>query len=89
MLKVIIELVPGGDEEKSRVLGVATISNDLVESSETNGRLGSYLVRLSKWAPNQNQIWKKGKVEGFDRKRKGPWDLLYVALRNTIGGRNK
>ena len=89
MLKVTIELLPHGDESRSRILGIATISNDGEASLKTDGELGDYNVSLSKWAPKQSETWKSGRVERFNRLSRGPWDLLYLALRNIVGKRNR
>lgn len=88
MIRVTVELVSAVDPSRSRVLGVATISNDVVESVATHGALGSYRATFSKWAPKTDETWKKGRVEGFDRRARGAWDLLYLALRSAVGKRN-
>jgi hypothetical protein len=85
MIRVTVELLPAGDEERKRLLGVATIAND---GSSLNPSFGNYVVYLSKWAPHQNRTWKAGAVTKFNRRTRGPWDLLYVALRNIVGDRN-
>jgi len=88
MIKVTIELASAINPGRSKVLGIATISNDGETTKESKGKKGSYSVWLSKWAPKQNQTWKKGKVENFDRVKRGSWDLLYLALKNIVGKRN-
>lgn len=50
--------------------------------------LPNYTVRLSKWAPREAETWKRGKVTRFNRRTRGPWDLVYLALRAVVGGRN-
>ena len=79
--------MPGGTG-KPRVLGIAEISNDVQLSLDTKGKMGAYNVTLSKWAPKEEETWKKGRVEAFDRKKRGPWDLLFLALRDCVGKRN-
>lgn len=88
MIKVTIELVSAIDPTRSKVLGIALIANDGVTSKESDGNLGSYSVTLSKWAPKLRDVWKSGRVKDFDRVGRGPWDLLFLALRNTVGDRN-
>lgn len=88
MIRVTVELVSAIHPSRSKVLGIAEIANDGGESVATNGDKGSYDVALSKWAPKTSQTWKRGRVEGFDRKHRGPWDLLYLALRSCVGYRN-
>jgi len=88
MIRITVELVSAIDPSRNKVLGVAEIANDGKTSAGTKGALGSYTVRLSKWAPKLNQTWKTCRVEGFDRKNRGSWDLLYLALKNIVGRRN-
>lgn len=83
MIVVIVELWPGGDPARKRHLGTAKIAND------GRGTLfdGDYNVTLLKNG-RPNQVWRKGRVEGFPRRRLGAWDLLYRALSATVGSRN-
>jgi hypothetical protein len=83
MLRVTVELLPQGDETKAEHLGTATIANDGTGTIE----FGNYVARFSKWG-QPNDIWKKGTVRNFPRKGRGPWDLLYLALRDAVGSRN-
>ena len=86
MLRVTIDLLPSGDESRKRTLGVVEIANDLTGDIE----FGNYDVRLMKSLVGKHtQTWKRGRVEGFPRERLGPYDLLYRALRATVGGRNR
>lgn len=80
MIRVTVELISALAPERSKILGVAEIDNDLKTSLATNGQQGSYNVSLSKWAPKTKETWRRGKVENFDRKTHGAWDLLYLAL---------
>jgi hypothetical protein len=84
MLRVTIELVPQGDENRRLHLGTAEIINDGTGDSEK----GNYKIRLSKWG-NPAQIWKCGELRGFPRKDLGPWDLLSLCLVAAIGDRIK
>lgn len=88
MIRVTVELVSAIHPSRSRVLGVAIIGNDGSTSIATDGERGAYNVTLSKWAPNTSQIWKRGRVDDFDRVKRGAWDLLYLALRACVGSRN-
>lgn len=82
MIRVTVELLPGGSELHRKHLGTAEIEND------TTGDVlfGNYKVRLSKWG-KPTHTWKRGKVNGFPRKKLGPWDLLFRALLVTVGDR--
>src|SRR4051812_33702379 len=88
MIRVTVELVSALGRGGDRVLGVAEIANDLQRTQATDGARGAYNVRLSKMAPKTKEVWKRGRVEDFDRRRRGSWDLLYLALRNIVGKRN-
>lgn len=98
MIRVTVELVSAIDPSRDRVLGVAHIANTGAPGENV------YEVKLSKWAPKTSQTWKKGRlaladeelgadvlaerVVGFDRIKRGAWDLLFLALLNTVGKRN-
>ena len=84
MLVVTIELWPLGDSTKAQHLGTATIGND----GSGTLKLGNYRVKLSKRGKPLVE-WKRGEVIGFPRHLLGPWDLLYRALRATVGYRSK
>lgn len=88
MIRVTVDLCPGGDEEAARHLGTAVIHNDLQQSLETSGHIGSYKVRLSKWGKPKS-TWKRGRVLDFARRSRGPWDLLFLSLLDTVGKRNR
>jgi hypothetical protein len=84
MLVIRIELWPLGNEQKKRELGLAHIVND----GSGTGDVGNYDVRLFK-SPEYAKsagTW-KGRVDGFPRRRLGPWDLLFRALQSTVGTR--
>lgn len=83
MVVVRVELWPGGDRSKARLLGEARIANDGGQRTDSRG---DYTVELSKF--NGTGVWKRGRVTGFPRLRLGGWDLLFRALRATVGARN-
>ncbi len=88
MIRVTVELIPHGTG-RPWLLGTAEITNDGTLSTGPDSELGSYDVRLSKWVPKSNQTWKRSRVESFKRKSRGLWDLLYLALGDCVGDRNK
>jgi hypothetical protein len=87
---VTIDLCPGGNEDPEMVehLGTAIIHNDMEETLEKGRAWGSYKVRLSKWT-SPEAVWRRGKVRGFRRKTRGPYDLLFLALLDIVGKRNR
>lgn len=88
MIYIRVELWPHGNRERMRLLGEATIAN--TGDSEDRANVGNYDVRLlnsPEYANpgNEGKVWMQGRVEGFPRKRLGPWDLLFRALMATVG----
>lgn len=83
MIKVTVELISAVDPSRSKLLGIAVIANVGGDRS-----VGDYVVKLSKWAPKTSEVWRGGEVRGFDRVKRGSWDLLYLALKNIVGDRN-
>ena len=88
MIRVTVELISAIDPSRSKLLGIAEISNDGQTSDETDGQFGSYDISLSKWAPKEKQVWKKGRAENINRRTRGAWDILFVGLRDIVGKRN-
>lgn len=83
MIRITVELIPSLNPDQVQHLGTAIIAND------GSGTLtsGNYTVRLSRrGAPLSVQH--RGRVERFPRQRLGAWDLLYRALKATVGDRN-
>lgn len=80
MIRIKIEMVPGGDESKAYTLHKGTIIND---ASGTSTK-GNYDFELSKrGGPG---TYKKGRVEGFARRQQGAWKLLYIVLKQAFEG---
>lgn len=94
MLRCTIELLPGGDASRARVIGLVEIANDGKGTLD----IGHYNVVLKKTPPFRGALehaWKKGiyaataededvisgRVEGFHRQRRGSYDLLFRALK--------
>ena len=71
-------------------LGVAHIANDCTG----NQKVGNYTVAIYKKGvtpqPLQSAgLWRRDRVIGFPRTSLGVWDLLYRALTNVVGERNR
>lgn len=84
MIKITVEMCPGGDETKSRHLGTAKIWND----ATGNISKGNYRFWFSRRGQPKS-VWKEGRIEGFPRKRLLMWDLLFRCLKDIIGQRNE
>jgi hypothetical protein len=85
MIHVSVEMWPQGDRRQAYHLGTAFIAN--IGGTDTTGK---YEVRLMK-SPHYARtpgIWKRATIEGFPRKRLGPWDLLLRGLAACIAPRN-
>lgn len=84
MIVVNVELWPGGDASRKRLLSRAVIGNDGTGSVGT----GNYNVWLGRVGvmelPHRRKPWKQGRVEGFPRARLNSWHLIYRALRACL-----
>lgn len=76
VIRITVELLPHGREDNKRVLGIGEIAND----GTGTAALGNYVATFSKWAPQTGEIWRAAHLVGFDRKDRGPWDLLLACL---------
>lgn len=83
MIRVTIELCPGGDTTKPQHLGTAIIWND----GTGNASVGHYVGTLSKWG-KPSELWQAARVENFPRRDRGPWDLLMMVLVTALRGRS-
>lgn len=81
MVYVRIELWPRGYKENAKLLGEAFIANDCSGSATR----GNYTTRL---VNSQGRLFRAGAVKNFPRKRLNAFDLLFRALRETVGSRN-
>lgn len=98
MIKITVEMESARGHEHDRLLGVGVISNVGGDAEH-----GDYSVWLSKMQPREREAWKQGRVPlspeeiqhffdtdvtHFDREKRGCWDLIYIALRQLVAGRN-
>jgi hypothetical protein len=81
MIVVRIELWPGGDKNRSQLLGVGVIANDGAGSTIE----GNYKYQIF---GKKNVPLRAGKVTGFPRKQLLGWDLLCRVLKQAFGDRN-
>ena len=81
MLRITIEMVPGGNRQKAYVIYEGEISRIHTSRART---LGTYRARFWDKAGN---LWKECIVEDFPRKRLLAWDLLRWVLNKALGGR--
>lgn len=88
MIRVTIELWPGGDESARSTLGTMDIA---LVGKEANGAIGQYAVVLHKHPPyfDTDGVYRRGTIKRFPRSKDGgptdvraggPYDLTYWAL---------
>lgn len=89
MIRITVEMVPLGNENKAYVMASGIIHND-GRGTRARGNYGVCISKVAHFPPGLNGggWWKEGKIEGFPRTRLGVWDLLYRCLRELLGGRN-
>jgi len=95
MLRCTIEILPFGNEDQKKILGIVEIANTGT-GTET---IGNYRVILKKTPPFAGALktaWRNGKlqigrddeeaivgaVDGFHRQKRGVYDLLWLALKS-------
>ncbi len=92
MIVVKVEMWPNGDESRAVEFGRMVIINQEQTTIKSQGHYGDYKVELRGGVYGRTdlyqKLWKRGKVEGFPRKTRGLWDLMFVALRGLVGRRN-
>lgn len=100
MIRITVELISANGEHRDRVLGVGQIVN--VGGNMFRGNYRVRLSKMQPkqhedWKTGRLAVEDDdrelldaliGGVNGFDRKRRGCWDLLYLALREIVGTRN-
>ena len=81
-MRITIDLIPWGIEDRKRELCRAEIWNDGTGTTE----MRNYKYRLSKFhRPSDN--WKSGRITGFVPRTQGAWDLLMLVFRAALKGR--
>ena len=73
MIRITIEMLPGGREEGKRILASGLIWNDGTGSKY----LGNYKYHLQK---KTGRSAKHGRVINFQRRSKDEWELLKLVL---------
>ena len=81
MLRITIELLPGGCEARKRTLATGTIANVGTGSRSQGNYFADFLDAAG-------HPWKHCTVSGFPRKRLLAWDLLFRVLKTLVSQRN-
>lgn len=93
MLRCTIEILPGGDEARARTIGCVEIAN--VGGTQEIGNYAVVLKKTPPFPGALKAAWKKGTlvvgrddeevivgaVVGHHRQKRGPYDLLFRALK--------
>lgn len=102
MIRCIIQMVPKGDESRAYTLGLIEIAN--VGGDERVGEYAVALKKQPPYRGALRLNWRAarlranaedaeiiaGRVDGFDRKRRGAYDLVFCALKACgLEGRNR
>jgi len=87
MLRITVEMLPKGDEKRAYTICQGIIAND----GTGDERTGNYEAAFTLWGSRlfqgrlEDRVWRHAEVRRF-RRPDGPWKLLYLALKNAIGG---
>ncbi len=92
MIVLKVEMWPNGNEVDVVEFGRAYIINDKNRTVSSDLKLGDYDAQFLGGVYGREdllkKVWKKTKVLKFDRINRGAWDLIFIALKNIVGGRN-
>lgn len=82
MLRVTIELWPGGLEEYRQEIGRMDIYNDVMRFHPAHPRRGNYGVRL--WRKGFRSVRREGEVNDWPRLSKDVWLLVKQAIDSVL-----
>ena len=89
MIRITVELLPGGDPHHTEVLGVASIENDQT-GDLVNGNYKATLRDGGNYGDfDDHPLIGRGEVKDFPRESHGHhvWDLVRAALNSALEGR--
>lgn len=69
MLKVTVELLPGGDESKAKMIGVMLITNDGTGTADSGNYVAAMMAEYLREP-------RKGRLTNFNRKTQSCWSLV-------------
>lgn len=92
MIVIKVEMWPGGNESRAKEFARMKIANKVKTTVSSGGELGDYDVELLGGVYGRDdllsKVWKRGAVAGVNRRTRGAWDLILLALQATVGKRN-
>lgn len=91
MIRITVEIIPHGIEEKKFTHSIANIWNTGATTKETHGLYGDYQAEfMQSHLFNPKKVWKKSKALNIHRQRRGVWDIIFCLLYNAgLYARNK
>lgn len=81
MLRIIVELVPFGDESKKKEIACAKIWNDGTMDEDNSEEWGNYEARIMEGEVNSQAIMYSKKVKNHKRNQ-SVWCLIRAVLEN-------
>ena len=84
MLRVIIELVPFGDETRKKKIGEMVIANDTENYDESGDSYQAWTAK-DDWSGESEMF---GRLSGYDR-RQSPWELVRLVIETIRLEKNK
>lgn len=88
MIRVTVEMVPGGNPDRAYVMHVVEIWNKVSTTVLSSGSRGDYGYRISRKITDDTKkiTWQKsGDIEGFPRKSLNVMHLLTRVLQSAYG----
>lgn len=86
MIRISIDMWPGGDERRAYPMHVIEIWNDLDASVLSGGKYGDYKYRVSRKVKGRSLSWVRGGVvRGFNRRNLNSVHLLRAVLNDAYG----
>lgn len=82
MIRVTVEMIPGGDDNLAYVLAQGVIINDDT-GDKTHANYDCGFTRQATKRNREPAIWRAGRVENFPRSSLNVWSLLRRALENV------
>ena len=82
MIRITVELLPGGIERLKRTLTVAHITNNGTGSNSWGNY--SYQLEVQRGKGESHRTWKQGTVTGFPRKGRNVWHLIRKVMNHAF-----
>ena len=80
MIRITVELVSAIHPSRNKVLGVAEIMNNGIETRETGGKKGTYMAKFTNKRINMAKPWRQSIVRHYPSKSYSVWVLIQRAL---------